>query len=118
MNQDMENEYLDSRYTKTLNWVRIPKPDAGSEKNGFVRRQLMQDLVNVGGGKIRGWHLYWKEEKGLFFFKTSVVQGNIDSVMITVIQSTRWPAPCIDNIDKWLIPNQSLLKTYKSDKEK
>ena len=49
MNQEME--YLDSRYTKTLNWVRIPKPDAGSEKNGFrvVRRQLIQDLVNVGG---------------------------------------------------------------------
>ena len=47
MNQEME--YLDSRYTKTLNWVCIPKPDAGSEKNGFVRRQLIQDLVNVGG---------------------------------------------------------------------
>jgi hypothetical protein len=49
---------LDGWYTKTINRLRVPKTLAGSKKDSFGSCQIIQDLVNVGGGEIRRRHRY------------------------------------------------------------
>jgi hypothetical protein len=52
--------YLDGWYTKTIDRLRVPKTLAGSKKDSFGSCQIIQDLVNVGGGEIRWGHRYWQ----------------------------------------------------------